>query len=159
MKSPMSSPACNIAFSSDSSEIVIDQEAAVVVRFEPMIKVDLIKVGSNHLFRHLVGLTAQEWNPESGQHSNQRLRDSIRIAASTSIGRLYFAQGGSNHQELMWVATHETKPIYENRPTRLKRVHEIRQVLALDHAIVFQSCNGIVAGLSARLSMPANQPS
>src|SRR5215469_16480870 len=67
-----------------------------------MIKVDLIKVGSNHLFRQFVGLTAQEWNPESGQHSNQRLRDSIRIAASTSIGRLYFAQGGSNHQEPMW---------------------------------------------------------
>lgn len=70
----------------------------MVVGFEPMIKVDLIKVGGNHLFPQLMGLAAQERNTESGQYGNQRLSDSIRIAARTRIGRFHFAQGGSNHE-------------------------------------------------------------
>jgi len=39
-------------------EIVVGEEAAVVVAFKPMIEMDLIKVGCNNLFPEFVGLAA-----------------------------------------------------------------------------------------------------
>ena len=66
-------------------EIVVGEEAAVVVALKPMVEMDLIKVGRNKFFPEFVGLAAQEGNLQAGEHGNQRLGDPIRTAANTGM--------------------------------------------------------------------------
>ena len=81
----------------DVSEVVIRQESAVVVSFQPMIEVNLVEVRGYHLFAQFVALRAQERNLQTGEDSDQRLCQAIRAAATVGLGRLYLAWSCGDH--------------------------------------------------------------
>lgn len=53
-----------------SLKIVVYEKAAVVVDFEPVIEMDLIKMRGHHLLAQFVGFSTQEGNLQPGQHGN-----------------------------------------------------------------------------------------
>ncbi len=57
----------------DVSEVVIREESAEVVSFQPIIEVNLVEVRGYHLFAQFVALRAQERNLQTGEDSDQRL--------------------------------------------------------------------------------------
>lgn len=53
------------------SDVVVDQEAAMVVGFQPVIQVNLVEIGRHEFLSEFMSLAAQDWNLKPGQHSNQ----------------------------------------------------------------------------------------
>ena len=58
-------------------QIVIGEPAVVVVRFQPVVEVNLIKVGGDDFFAEFVSFHAQERHAKAREHGDQRLRDLI----------------------------------------------------------------------------------
>src|SRR5882672_4942402 len=62
-------------------KVVIDQEPTEIIRLQPVIEVNLVKIRGHDFLPKIMGLTAQERNLQAGQNGNQRLRNTVRIAA------------------------------------------------------------------------------
>jgi hypothetical protein len=73
-------------------EIVVHQEVAVTIGFQPVVQVNLVEIGSHQFFSQLMGFATQERHLQPGQHGNQRLGNSIRIHPGMRVRRLYLTQ-------------------------------------------------------------------
>ena len=65
-------------------EIVVREEAAVIVALNPMVEVDLIEVGANNLFPEFMSLSAWKGNAHASQNRDQGLGNPIWYSPLTS---------------------------------------------------------------------------
>ena len=65
----------------DSLKIVVDEESPEIIRVEPVVQVNLIKIRGYQFLSQFMGLAAQERHLQSGQYGDQRLRYSVRTHA------------------------------------------------------------------------------
>ncbi len=73
------SPAKNRA-NTRGLQILVCEISPVAVGLKPIVKMELVQVGSDDLFPHLMSLRAQEWNAPAGKGRNQGLHHAIGIA-------------------------------------------------------------------------------
>ena len=117
----------------------------MAVGFEPVVKVDLIKIGRDDFFAEFVGVCADEWQAQSGEYRKQRLRNAVRISGSIRVFRFDFRQGRRHHKQTVGELSHAVKAIYEHSAVCCKRADQVRKIFSLDHAAVFHAFNRIVS--------------
>ena len=61
--------------------VVVDQEATKIICLQPVVKMHLVKIGSNDFLSQVMRLAAWERDLQARQHGNQGLSDSVWIAA------------------------------------------------------------------------------
>ena len=83
----------------DRSQVPIREKAPVAVALQPVIQESLIEVGCNDFLPQFVSLCTDKRQLQSGEHSDQRLRDAIRIGAAIWIGTLDLAERRCDHQQ------------------------------------------------------------
>jgi hypothetical protein len=54
-------------------KVVVDQEAPVIVSFQPVVEVNLVQIGRDQFFPQFVSFRTEESNLESGKDRNQGL--------------------------------------------------------------------------------------
>jgi Transposase len=125
-------------------QILFCEISPVAVGLQPIIKMDLVQVGSDDLFSHLVSFRAQEGNAPPGKGRNQGLHDPIGIDGRERIPGFDRAEGRCDYQELVRTSTHLLEALYERRALNGERVHQVAKILAFHHADIFQAGNGII---------------
>ena len=81
------------------SEIIVGEEPAVAVDFQPVVQMDLVKIRGNELLAQLMGFRTQEGHLQSGQDRYQRLRNLVGVNTGVGIPRLDLTQRARDHQQ------------------------------------------------------------
>jgi hypothetical protein len=58
-----------------------------------------------------VRLTANEWNPQSSKDDDHELGCAVWVKARVGIRGLDLTQRARNHQQPMWIQSHEPDPM------------------------------------------------
>jgi hypothetical protein len=126
-------------------EIIVGQIPAMVIGFEPFIKMNLIKVGRHDFFAQFVSFGADKRHAESCEHGDVGLQNPIWIHIGMSIRRLDLAELSGDDQQPVRVGTHSSNPIDEHGTLHGERMDKIAEVLPLDHASAFQAGEAVVS--------------
>ena len=79
---------------SSDLKIVVDEEAAIVVCFQPVVQMNLVQIRSDDLLAQFVGFRTQERDVQPGEDSDQGLQNAIRVNVGMSIRRFHLAKRG-----------------------------------------------------------------